>query len=162
MPLLRKTGVDLHDHWQRLNDDEALPANPANSVISLTRLLSVHTEGLKHGGAVIINPEDDVYALQGLVQQLKLVCISFPAFTDGRGYSHARILRKRLNYENEIRAVGDIRLDQIAFMARTGIDSFELQQHPDETMVDTLTARFTTNYQPSYQWQRFSASDAGT
>ncbi|WP_300420252.1 DUF934 domain-containing protein, partial [uncultured Hyphomonas sp.] len=56
--------------------------------------------------------------------------IAFPAFGDGRGYSSARILREA-GYEGELRAVGDVLVDQLAYMRRCGFDAFEPDQQLD-------------------------------
>jgi len=55
-----------------------------------------------------------------------LILLEFPAFTDGRAYSYARQLRERHGYAGELRAVGDVLRDQLLFMFRCGIDSFEV------------------------------------
>ena len=62
-----------------------------------------------------------------------VVALEFPKFTDGRAYSHARLLRERYDYLGEIRAVGNVLRDQLAFMSRSGFDAFEI---PDDTVID--------------------------
>jgi uncharacterized protein (DUF934 family) len=57
------------------------------------------------------------------LDRLKLVEVAFPKFRDGRGYSSARILREA-GFTGEIRAAGDVLVDQIGFMRRVGFDSF--------------------------------------
>ena len=59
------------------------------------------------------------------------IAVDFPAFTDGRGYSSARMLRSRLGYKGEIRAVGDVMRDQMFLMSRCGIDSFAVKASKD-------------------------------
>ncbi|MFZ4688688.1 MAG: DUF934 domain-containing protein [Polymorphobacter sp.] len=73
--------------------------------------------------AVRIEPGDDVRQLASHLDRLKLVEIAFPKFRDGRGYSSARILREA-GFTGEIRAAGDVLVDQIGFMRRVGFDSF--------------------------------------
>ena len=51
--------------------------------------------------------------------------VPFDQFKDGRGYSTARLLRERFGFTGELRAVGDILRDQLAFLERCGFDSFE-------------------------------------
>jgi len=63
---------------------------------------------------------------------LSLVAVHFPKFTDGRGYSTARLLRERYGYRGELRAFGDIGRDQVFFLARVGFDSFSLKESGDE------------------------------
>ena len=62
------------------------------------------------------------------VQRFALVALEFPKFRDGRAYSYARLLRERYGFKGELRAVGDVLLEQLFFMLRTGFDAFELQQ----------------------------------
>ena len=53
-----------------------------------------------------------------------MIAIDFPQFTDGRGYSHARLLRERYRYAGELRAIGDIERDQLYYLAQCGFDAF--------------------------------------
>lgn len=73
--------------------------------------------------AVRIEPGDDALALVPFLDRLALVEVNFPSFADGRGYSAARSLRER-GYAGELRAVGDVLLDQLSHMRRCGFDSF--------------------------------------
>ncbi len=57
------------------------------------------------------------------------IAINFPAFGDGRGYSSARLLVERYKYQGEVRAVGDVLMDQVPLMRRCGIDAFVVT-HP--------------------------------
>jgi uncharacterized protein (DUF934 family) len=62
------------------------------------------------------------------VHRLAVVELSFPKFRDGRGYSSARVLRDRLGYRGEVRAVGEVLRDQWLFMLRCGVDAFEVRE----------------------------------
>ncbi|WP_280539239.1 DUF934 domain-containing protein [Chromohalobacter sp. 11-W] len=77
-----------------------------------------------------------------------LIAIDFPKFTDGRGYSIARQLRERYGYQGQIRAVGDVLIDQLYYMSRCGFDAFLLRE--DQVVEDALNAldTFTLSYQP--------------
>ncbi len=55
-----------------------------------------------------------------------VIALEFPKFRDGRAYTHARLLRERLGYRGEIRAVGDVLQEQLGYMQRCGFDSFEI------------------------------------
>ena len=57
--------------------------------------------------------------------------LTFPAFTDGRAFSQARLLRQRFGYKGEIRATGNVLRDQYAFMQRCGFDAFEVAEDTD-------------------------------
>ncbi|MCC5793199.1 MAG: DUF934 domain-containing protein [Chromatiales bacterium] len=60
------------------------------------------------------------------LRHFSLVALEFPRFRDGRAYSHARILRERLGFAGEIRAVGDVLLEQLHFMQRCGFNAFDI------------------------------------
>lgn len=77
-----------------------------------------------------------------------LIAIDFPVFTDGRGYSIARLLRERYGYQGEIRAVGDVLIDQLFYLSRCGFDAFSLRE--DQIVEDALRAlkTFSRSYQP--------------
>jgi uncharacterized protein (DUF934 family) len=102
--------------------------------------------------AVRIEPGDDARALLPHIDRLTLVEINFPKFRDGRGYSSARILREA-GYTGEMRAAGDVLVDQVPFMKRCGFDSFAPDVPLDQAVVDKLT----TIYDHVYQ----GAADAG-
>jgi len=72
--------------------------------------------------AVVIQPGEDARALLPHLDRLSLVEVTFPAFTDGRGYSSARILREA-GYTGELRATGDIGVDQLSHLRRVGFDA---------------------------------------
>ncbi|MFD2189978.1 DUF934 domain-containing protein [Pistricoccus aurantiacus] len=76
-----------------------------------------------------------------------VIAIDFPAFTDGRGYTLARQLRERYGYRGEIRAVGDVLIDQLFYMHRCGFDAFLLRE--DQVVEDALNAQHT--FSLSYQ-----------
>ena len=81
--------------------------------------------------AVRIEPGDDARVLLPFLDRLALVEVNFPSFTDGRGYSAARILREA-GYAGELRAVGDVAVDQLSHMRRCGFDAFAPDQRIDE------------------------------
>ena len=74
---------------------------------------------------VLLEVDEEVEALLDRLNQLELVALDFPAFSDGRHYSSARMLRQK-GFEGNIRAIGDVRLDQLEQMARCGFNQFEL------------------------------------
>ena len=101
-----------------------------------------------NAAAVRIEPGDDARDLLPHLDRIKLVEVNFPAYTDGRGYSAARILREA-GYAGELRAVGDVLVDQLAFMRRCGFDSFAPREPLDEADVATAFATWPEVYQPT-------------
>ncbi len=96
--------------------------------------------------AVRIEAGDDARALIPMLDRLALIEISFPSFRDGRGYSSARVLREA-GYTGELRAAGDVLVDQVPFMRRCGFDSFAPEAPIDQATLDAALARFPAVYQ---------------
>jgi uncharacterized protein (DUF934 family) len=78
-----------------------------------------------------------------------LVALEFPKFRDGRAYSYARLLRERYGFEGELRAVGEVLLEQLFFMLRTGFDAFELTSADPLGDYRTALGEFSVWYQPA-------------
>ena len=81
-----------------------------------------------------------------MLDRLALVEVGFPSFRDGRGYSSARILREA-GYTGELRAAGDVLVDQMPFMRRCGFDAFA----PDAPIDADVLARSLDRYDHVYQ-----------
>jgi uncharacterized protein (DUF934 family) len=96
--------------------------------------------------AVRLEPGDDARALIPFLDRLALIEVAFPKFRDGRGYSSARILREA-GYTGELRAQGDILIDQIAFMRRCGFDSFAPESALNPQAVATALSTYDRFYQ---------------
>ncbi len=78
-----------------------------------------------------------------------MIALEFPAFKDGRAYSHARLLRERFGFQGELRAVGDVLLEQLHFMQRVGFDAFEIDSADPLGDYQTAVADFSVWYQPA-------------
>jgi uncharacterized protein (DUF934 family) len=98
--------------------------------------------------AVRIEPGDDARALLPFLDRLALVEVNFPAWTDGRGYSSARILREA-GFTGEIRAVGDVVIDMMAHLRRCGVDAFAPAHPLNPADVEATFARWDNVYQPA-------------
>ena len=96
--------------------------------------------------AVRIEPGDDARALLPFLDRLQLVEVNFPVFGDGRGYSSARVLREG-GYAGELRAVGEIGIDQLAYLRRCGFDAFAPDSKLDEDDAEAAFARWENVYQ---------------
>lgn len=98
---------------------------------------------------VRLAPADAAEALAALLPRLELVAIEFPNPGDGRGYSQGRLLRERLGFAGELRAIGaGVRQDQVFFLARCGFDALELAPGEDLAGVLRALARYDVGYQP--------------
>ena len=85
---------------------------------------------------VWLAPDDDPGALAPDLERLSVIAIDFPQFTDGRGYSTARLLRDRHGYRGELRAVGDVLRDQLFYLQQVGFDAFAIRG--DASAADAL------------------------
>lgn len=125
------------DHLVRFRDDDA-HEEPA---VTLDAFLDQ-----PDAGAVRIEAGEDVRLLIPHLAHLSLIEIAFPSFRDGRGYSSARILREA-GYVGELRAAGDVLIDQLLPMRRCGFDAFAPEVPLDPAAVATALARFPDVYQ---------------
>ncbi|NYT40222.1 DUF934 domain-containing protein [Sphingomonas sp. R-74633] len=121
----------------RYRDDEA-HEEPA---VTLDSFL-----GQSNATAVRIESGEDARVLLPHLERLALVEVSFPKYRDGRGYSTGRILREA-GYTGELRAQGDVLVDQIPLMRRCGFDSFAPEAPVDEAVLAASLARYEFHYQ---------------
>ena len=83
----------------------------------------------------------------GALEGVQRVELQFPKFTDGRAYSQARLLRQRRQFSGEIRATGDVLIDQLVHMARCGFDVAVLKEGVDAADAQRQFERFSGFYQ---------------
>ncbi len=106
-------------------------------------LANPHPLGLK------VSPGDAIEEVAEDLARFASIAISFPAFSDGRGYSTARLLVERLNYAGEIRAVGDVLQDQIPHMWRCGFNALVVTHEPTrEALKENRLPEMALFYQP--------------
>ena len=98
------------------------------------------------GAAVRLEPGDDARALLPYLETLQLIEVAFPTFRDGRGYSAARILREA-GYTGELRASGDVLIDQVVPLRRCGFDALASRGELRADAVEAALARFPAVYQ---------------
>ena len=96
--------------------------------------------------AVRLEPGDEARDLLPHLARLRLIEVNFPAFTDGRGYSYARILREA-GYAGELRAVGDIGIDQLSNLRRCGFDAIAPEHELNAEDAKAALARWPHAYQ---------------
>jgi uncharacterized protein (DUF934 family) len=126
MPLI-KNNTFVENTFAHVADDEPLPEGAI--VVSLKRW-QAERDTLAARNAplgVRLTSDQSPETLSADVNHFALIELEFPKFKDGRGYSWARLLRQRLGFHGEIRAVGDVLRDQWLFMSRCGVDAFEVR-----------------------------------
>ena len=108
--------------------DVCLPVGPLLVPLAVwkSRKSCLIAREYEHGTplGIWLGPEDDPAEIAKDIDDFTVIGVHFPKFTDGRGYSIARLLRERYGYDGELRAFGDVGRDQIFFLNRVGFDSF--------------------------------------
>jgi uncharacterized protein (DUF934 family) len=152
MPRLLKLDAEGHAAWAEdafvfVSDEEAVPTQ-GDVVVSLKRFLA-EGEALAAGRkvGVLVQPDEQVEDLAYDLPRLAVVALAFPKYRDGRAYSSARVLRGRLNYTGELRAVGDVLQEQALHMVRCGFDAFEPADGSDPEAWSKAAHRYRHVYQ---------------
>ena len=101
-----------------------------------------------NAAAVRLEPGDEARDLLPHLERLRLIEINFPVYGDGRGYTAARVLREA-GFSGELRAVGDVLVDQLAFMRRCGFDAFAPEAPLDPADAQAAFDRYPEVYQPT-------------
>ncbi|MDH4570626.1 DUF934 domain-containing protein [Pseudomonas sp. BN414] len=119
------------DPWTLVREpSESLPDGPLILPLALWR----DRDGRD---GLLLQPDDEVEPLAPLLSEaLPLIAVEFPSFRDGRGYSQAYLLRVRLGWRGELRAVGDVLRDQLSHMRQCGFDAFAVRE--DKSAEDAL------------------------
>ena len=157
MPLI-KLGAHAHDKGGQFVEDpfffvpdgKAFP-DEKGVIVTLARFLGEKENLFAHRPLVGVRlaSSENPQVLKPDLPRLAAVVLEFPKFRDGRAFSWARMLRTRFAYKGEIRASGDFLPDQLAFMARTGFDAFEVRQDFTLEQFHHAMAEITHPYQPS-------------
>ena len=126
MALIKDSAV-VEDSWVHVDDGKDL-SNQDSVIVSLDRWQDEHETLAKRNTPLGIRLRSDQppSEIVGDLSRFAVIALEFPAFTDGRAYSYARLLRERLCYTGEIRAVGNVLRDQLSLMQRCGFDAFEV------------------------------------
>jgi uncharacterized protein (DUF934 family) len=96
---------------------------------------------------VSLGNDEDPLTLNSRVERVERIELYFPHFTDGRAYSQAYLLRRRLGFKGDLRAIGDVLIDQLVQMERTGFSSAVLKEGVDPADAHRQFERFPAFYQ---------------
>jgi phosphoadenosine phosphosulfate reductase len=148
---LWRDGGFAEDFWTTL--DDAAPVPPAGAIIVSFGRWSAERDALSARAdpvGVAILPGKDAPAQLPEAARRPLVALNFPKFADGRAFSYGELLRERFGFAGDLRAVGDVLLDELPFMRRCGFTSFEIADAPTLSALGEgrLPAQ-TLHYQPS-------------
>lgn len=113
------------------------------------KILSYNEHSINTSDASELSLSNDQDPRSVSLDGVKRIDLHFPKFTDGRAYSQAFLLRRRLGFQGEIRATGDVLIDQLVSMARTGFDVAVLREGLDAGAAQRQFDRFPDFYQGS-------------
>jgi uncharacterized protein (DUF934 family) len=167
MPIIKDGKRLEQDAWHPLADDEPVPeGRPV--IVSFERWSTSNGDISGHNAplGVRMRPDQPPSLIAQDVGRFDLIALEFPMLADGRSFSHARLLRRRLSFTGELRAVGQVFQDQMFFMKRCGFDSYELPpgRNPDAAIaaLDDFSVAYQVGadeIQPAYR--RRAAEDSG-
>lgn len=141
-----------HDQWRTVGGEDGPMSHPpikSYSLLTLGQWHSVREQWLGKDApdykpvGVILPNEDDVEVLEADLPKLSLVVLQFPKWVDGRAYSQAHILRSRYRFGGEVRATGEVLVDMMPLLARTGFDAVALRADQDRAAAERALGFFT-------------------
>lgn len=154
MPRIIKNRAVVEDAWTVLRlaegqtpENTPLPQGPVLVPLSVWHARKSALLAASQPVGVWLAAGEGPESLADDLEKLALIAVDFPKFTDGRGYSAARLLRERYGYRGEIRAIGDVLPDQLFLMARCGIDAFALRADKNADQALALLDTFKEPYQ---------------
>ncbi len=142
--LLTRDGVWTADDWPVVRERNSVTRENAAALVPLALYLA-QPPSAAHG--VWLSPIDDPVALVPHLDAVPLIAIDFPVFNDGRGCSTAAMLRSRYRYRGDLRAIGDVLVDQLFFLRRVGFSSFLLRVDQDRDRAMRALRTFSNAYQ---------------
>ena len=146
-----KDGEVVSNHWQLISKDSTTLPEGEHLILPLALWLT-HESTLTARKDIAVWFDSEEFPDTAWAEKLKklpLIAIHFPIFTDGRGFTTARLLRQRFDYHGEIRAFGHVLREQMCYMKRCGFNRFVLAEHINlEEAVESLND-FTEYYQTS-------------
>lgn len=128
MQIIRNRKI-VDDDFVHVADDASLPEE-GNIIVSLDRWRAEREALSAHSGKLGVTLQNtvDPREIADDLANFAVVAVHFPKYSDGRGFSIGRLLRERLGFKGEIRAVGNVLRDQVLFMERCGFDAYEVAQ----------------------------------
>ncbi len=138
-----KDGQLTTTEYQVVNEDAG--ESTRHPVLPLQQFLALAHKPSDIG--VWLDSDEEVESIEAYLSDVSVVALNFPTFNDGRAYSSANILRRKYGYEGELRAIGDVRPDQLEQMIRCGFDAFELAEDQNTELAISKLNGFSYSYQ---------------
>ena len=150
MSALIRDGKLVEDRFADASGGDPIPAAGA-VIVSLEQWEEGLETLLARAAPIGIRLRSDQHPepIVGDLDRFEVIALEFPVFRDGRAYSYARLLRERYGYRGELRAVGDVLLEQLHFMVRVGFDAFEIDSADPISDFATAAGEFSVWYQPT-------------
>ncbi|HEU4617305.1 MAG TPA: DUF934 domain-containing protein [Gammaproteobacteria bacterium] len=150
MRALVKNGELVEDPFLDVSAADAVPGEGA-LILSLAQWLQGREELAARADplGVRLKSHESPELVASDLARFAVVALEFPKFRDGRAYTYARWLRDRFAYKGEVRAVGDVLLEQLHFMLRVGFDAFELDCEDPLATYLTALEDYSVWYQPT-------------
>ena len=137
--------------WQHAVGEDGPKPDPdpvPNRLLSLEQWHAVRAHWPQDVQVAIEFPNDaDIHQLAPDLHRIALVVLDFPKWTDGRAYSQGHVLRSRLRYRGEVRATGDVLVDMLPLLHRTGIDAVQMRHDQSEEDARRVLGLVTDHYQ---------------
>jgi uncharacterized protein (DUF934 family) len=111
------------------------------------KLLSAKETAAAETSDKVLALANDLNPLEQSLEGIERVDLHFPKFSDGRAFSQAFLLRRRMGFKGEIRATGDVLIDQLVQMVRTGFDTAVLRADQDASFAQRQFDRYAAFYQ---------------
>jgi uncharacterized protein (DUF934 family) len=155
---LIKNGQVIEDPFLDCTNMDLLPASGA-LIVSVAQWQDHWEKLVRRPDPVGVQLKSDEHPeiIADDLESITVIALEFPTFRDGRAYSYARLLRERYGFTGELRAVGDVLLEQIHFMERVGFNSVEIDSDNPLADFTTATTEFTVWYQPAADSRRRAA-----
>jgi len=147
---LLKNGKITADTFTNISDAEAIP-DQGDLIVSLAQWQE-HKTLLKNRDdqlGIVLRSDEKPELIAEDLESFAVIALDFPAFGDGRAYSYARLLRDRHGYSGELRAVGDVLLEQFHFMNRVGFNAFSVESEDAAKDWEIAAADVSVWYQPT-------------
>ena len=158
MPLI-KNGQESEHIWLKVSDEE--PASLGRPVIvSLERWQAERATlaGRNAPLGIVLRSDQPPALIAEDLAHFELIALEFPKFSDGRGYSYARLLRERYGFTGELRAVGEVLQDQLLFLDRCGFDAVEMTEPDAEARWQEALGEISVWYQPTADGRKAALS----
>lgn len=132
MSKIIKNGSVVEDNWVVVPKDAAglqTELSQAPAIVPLSYWL-VNRESLLERAqqgtvGVWIDSDEEIETLSEDINQLPLLAVNFPGFMDGRSFSTSRLAKERYGFKGEVRAIGNFIRDQLFYLKRCGVDTFQ-------------------------------------